>query len=184
MSKIFIIHGAYGNTEENWIPWLREELEKLGHRVIVPQFPTPENQNLENWLNVINDYEADFNNDTVMVGHSIGASFILNFLSRRRSPIRAAFLVAGFVSDLGISQFREINDSFLREFDWEKIKSNCSNFSLMYSDNDPYVSLDRAKEVSSKLNVDLLLVPGAGHFNSDAGYNKFELLLEKVKSVL
>jgi len=40
MANIFIIHGAYGNPDENWIPWLKTELEKLGNRVFVPKFPS------------------------------------------------------------------------------------------------------------------------------------------------
>lgn len=41
MANVIIIHGAYGNPEENWFPWLKKELEKLDCRVFVPKFPTP-----------------------------------------------------------------------------------------------------------------------------------------------
>jgi hypothetical protein len=43
MRNIFIIHGSYGYPEENWFPWLKKELSKLGHRVFVPKFPIPAN---------------------------------------------------------------------------------------------------------------------------------------------
>ena len=56
MKNIFIIHGAYGNPEENWIPWLKTELERLGCNVSAPRFPTPENQSLENWTKIFNKY--------------------------------------------------------------------------------------------------------------------------------
>ncbi len=53
---------------------------------------------------------------------------------------------------------------------------------MFHSDNDPYVPLEKAKELAKKLGVELIMVKNAGHFNEKAGYTKFELLLEKIKS--
>ncbi len=41
MRNIFLIHGSYGHPQENWFPWLKKELESLGHKVYVPAFPIP-----------------------------------------------------------------------------------------------------------------------------------------------
>ena len=49
MNTIFLIHGAYGNPNENWFPWLKKQLENKRNKVIIPTFPTPEGQTLENW---------------------------------------------------------------------------------------------------------------------------------------
>jgi len=63
--KFIIFHGSFGNSKENWIPWLKEELEKFGNIVSVPEFPIEDwdqltknktkiilkKQNLINWLN-------------------------------------------------------------------------------------------------------------------------------------
>ena len=78
--KFVIIHGAYGNPSENWIPWLRESLEKLGE-VIVPEFPTPEGQSLENWRNVFDSSDEN----TILIGHSLGPAFILDILERNKA---------------------------------------------------------------------------------------------------
>ncbi|MBD3310385.1 serine hydrolase family protein [Candidatus Woesearchaeota archaeon] len=182
MADIIIIHGAYGSPEENWVPWLRQRLESQGNRVFVPGFPTPEDQTLENWLAVFDDYAGYMGEDTILIGHSLGAAFILTVLEKH--PAKAAFLVAGFAQPLGIRRFDCINRTFVeKDFDWKDIKDNCSNFCLLHSDDDPYVSLEKAKFLADKLGKKLIVVEGAGHFNKNSGYERFDLLLGMVKSL-
>lgn len=179
MPTIFIIHGVEGHPEENWFPWLKHELEQLGHNVIVPQFPTPENQTLSHWLAVLEEYKELLTTDTIFIGHSLGAPFVLNILEKH--PAKAAVLVAGFVGKAE-NQFDEGMKSFAqRTFDWETIKRNCSNFLIFHSDNDPYIKLEKAEQLATQLDIKINLVKNAGHFNTAAGYESFPLLLEKMK---
>jgi predicted alpha/beta hydrolase family esterase len=185
MTNVFIIHGAYGNPDENWIPWLKGELEKLNYNVIVPKFPTPENQNLKNWLDVFSKYNNDkfLNSDTIFIGHSIGVAFLLNVLeSKKMKKIKSAYFIAGFTGKLNNPKFDIINESFANKiFDWNAMKSNCNRIFVYHSDNDPYVPLAKAEDLAKNLNVKVNLVKNAGHFGTKAGYTKFELLLEKIK---
>ena len=185
MTNIFIIHGAYGNPEENWFPWLKSELEKLDCRVFVPKFPTPDNQSLENWNKVFYDYKQYLNENSIVVGHSLGPAFLLNFIEELDKPIKAAFFVSWFLDLLGNPDFDNINKSFIeRSFDWQKIKQNCQKFFVFHSDNDPYVPLEQAEKLAKNLCVDVILVKNAGHFNEKAGYFKFDLILGKIKPLL
>ena len=127
---IFIIHGAYGNPEENWFPWLKKELENLNIKVFVPSFPTPENQTLENWLKVFEDYKEYVDENTIFIAHSLGVPFVLRLLEtlELKNPVKACFFVAGFSSFLG-KHFDELNRSFIeKSFDWKKIRKNCKSF--------------------------------------------------------
>lgn len=179
MATIFIIHGVEGHPEENWFPWLKAELKKRGNKVIVPQFPTPEGQTLENWLAVLKKYEADLTSDTILVGHSLGGCFILNVLECY--SVKAAFLVAPVFGVLG-NPFDESMKTFAqRNFDWPTLLANCPHFEIFHSDNDPYIKLERAEELGKHLNTSVTLIPGAGHFNASSGYSKFELLFEKIQ---
>lgn len=185
MTNIFIIHGAFGHPEENWFPWLKSKLEKLGCRVFVPKFPTPENQSLENWLKVFEEHKQYLDENSIVVGHSLGPAFLLNVLEKLDKPIKATFFVAGFLSLLGDPTFDEINKTFVdKSFDWQRIKTNCKKFYVFHSNNDPYIPLDEAKNLAKNLGVDIILVKNAGHFNEKAGYTKFDLLLEKIKNEL
>jgi len=183
--KFFIIHGSYGNPNENWIPWLKESLEKEGNEVIVPQFPLNENQNLENWMNVIKPYFNHINSQTIFIGHSIGPAFILSILEKIKTNIRACFLVSGFLGLLNNEKFDEVNKIFTtKDFDWKKIKENCRNFYIFHSDNDPYVPFEKAERLSKKLNVKVIVIPNGGHLNTSAGYTRFPELLNKIKEEL
>ena len=185
MNNVFIIHGTCGYPEENWFPWLKSELEKLGCKVFVPKFPTPENQSLENWLRVFEDYKQYLNKDSIVVGHSLGPAFLLNILEKVENPIKAAFFISGFTGVFGDSDFNKINKTFVdKVFDWKKIKRNCPKFFLFHSNNDPHIPLEKAEEFTKSLDVDLNIIENAGHFNKEAGYVKFELLLEKIKNEL
>jgi len=187
MTKIFIIHGSYGNPDENWFPWLKQELEALGHTVFVPKFSTPENQSLEKWMKEFEYYQHLIDEDTIFVGHSLAPAFILSILEKLETPkpIKACFFVSGFLGLLGDPKFDEINKTFTaKDFNWEKIKKNCKEFHNYHSDNDPYIPLKVAKEFAQKLGVDINLIKGAGHFNESTGYTKFDILLENILKVL
>ena len=55
---------------------------------------------------------------------------------------------------------------------------------MFHSDNDPYVPLEKAKELAQNLGTEVTIVQGAGHFNENGGYTKFPLLLEKMREVV
>ncbi len=182
MSNVFIFHGTDGYPDENWFPWLKQKLEFLGHKVFVPQFPTPENQTLDNWFKVFDGFEKDFNPDSILVGHSLGGAFLLRVLEKSKIKIKATFIVAAPIGVLPIKNFDSDKLFIGKPFDWKKIKMNCPNFFVFHSDNDPYVSLGNGEKIAEKLGTKLIFIPNAGHFNKASGYKKFELLLQKINT--
>ena len=182
--KVAIVHGAYGEPEENWFPWLRRELESLGHDVTVPRFPTPEGQELSAWLQILDQEVGEYGPHLVMVGHSLGPALILRKLGQLEEPIRAAFLISGFIGELGLPDFDPLNANFFREpFDWERVRRNCQRFFVYNSDNDPYVPLTKGLELATNLHTDLRIVHDGGHINTAAGYTKFHRLLCDIQSL-
>jgi len=185
MVKIFLIHGSFGNPQENWFPWLKQKLESLNHEVIVPTFPTPKNQSLENWNKIFVEYEKKIDENTIFVGHSLGPAFLLNILDRINTTITASFFISGFIKLLGNETFDSINKTFVdKAFDWQNIKQNCKHFFIYHSDNDPYVPIECANELANKLNVKPKIIKNAGHFNEEAGYKEFEELFKDIKLLL
>ena len=176
--NFFIIHGVYANPGANWFPWLKKELESRDFEVIVPKFPTPFDQSLESWLRTIKNYEEKITNETILIGHSLGTAFILNYLEKTNKKIKAAILVAPFHKLLGI-EYDELNKTFVgKEFNWEKIKNSCNKFFVFASDNDEYIPFEITEELTKNLNAEITLVPNGGHLNKKSGYDIFPLLLD------
>ena len=184
MHNAFIFHGTGGSPEENWFPWLKQNLEPLGFKVHIPQFPTPENQTLETWRTVFRDYEQYVDENTIMIGHSLGGAFLLRVLESIRTQIATACIVAAPVGVLPIRNYEGDKPFIGHPFDWSAIKKHARHFIVFHSDNDPFVSLGNGEKIAQKLGVDLNFISGAGHFNKAAGYTRFEELLTKIKDVL
>ena len=185
MSNILIIHGTYGSPEGNWFPRLKTELEQVGHQAFIPNFPTPENQSLESRLKVFEEYKKYFNQDTILIGHSLWSPFLLSILEILEQPVKACFLISGFTGLLGNSEFDELNKTFTtKEFNRAKIKEKCEKFVVINSDNDPYVPLEKGKILAKNLGTELTILHKAGHINKESGYTEFNFLLEKIKEIL
>jgi uncharacterized protein len=183
-TRVFLIHGTHGRPDENWFPWLSAELRAKGYEVVSPEFPTPKDQSLFTWKRAFWRDSGTLNENTILVGHSIGAAFILHTAMTLFKPIKGVFLVSPFISKLGNSEFDSLNESFLAMgFDWSLINKNIGKVKIYHSDNDPYVPLSLAEEVAQKANVPVTIVKGAGHFNEASGYLKFEMLLADILKI-
>ena len=182
--NIFIFHGTEGYPEENWFPWLKKKLEEKGYKVAVPQFPTPEGQSLQAWLDVFKNYESEMTEDSVFVGHSLGGVFLLRLLERFKKPVKAAFFTG---TPIGIQPLKNYeSDSRFSGFDWNwpVIRKNAKHFDVFQSDDDIWVPLANGEQLAKELGVELTFIPNAGHFNKAAGYTEFPALLEKMEKVL
>ncbi|NUJ97522.1 serine hydrolase family protein [Candidatus Gracilibacteria bacterium] len=182
MTNVFLIHGAYGHPEENWFPWIKGKLEKLGYNVFIPYFPTPKNQNLDAWIQTFKNYKKYINKDSIVIGHSLGVPFLLSFLETLEIKIKASFFISGFVDLLGNEFDSGISTFVSKKFDFEQIRKNGGNFYIFHSDNDPYVKIEQAQKLSNFLKNELILIKNAGHFNKDSGYLQFDLLFDKIKT--
>jgi predicted alpha/beta hydrolase family esterase len=182
MKNAIIIHGTEGYPEENWFPWLKNELEQRDYDVTVPQFPSPPGvpAKISEWFDVLNKYKNKINDTTLLIGHSLGGVFTLRVLEKLDSPVAEAFLVGAPIGKKPILNYdRDVAFSGF-DFNWGKIRQNAKRFVVFQSDDDPYVGLENGKKLAENLGVELHFVSNAGHFNAKAGYTKFPEILEEI----
>lgn len=184
MKNALIIHGTEGYPEENWFPWIKKHLEEYGYKVIIPQFPTPENQTPEHWFTTLKPYLESFNEQTILIGHSCGGAFLLRVLEQNITKIKAAVFVAASAGVKPIKYY-EVDRPFVeKSFNWEKIRNSAEHFLVFHSEDDPFICLDNGELIAKEVGTELIKLKDAGHFNAKAGYTEFELLLEKLRPIL
>lgn len=185
MKNIFILHGTEGHPEENWFPWLKQELEPLGYNVFIPQFPSPPivPAKLNEWFNVFKNYENELNEDSIIIGHSLGGKFALRVLENLNHNIKGAFFVGTPIGIPPIKNNDRDNAFTNNDFNWKIIKDKSKHFEVFQSDNDPYVGLENGEHLAKNLGTELTFIPNAGHFNTRAGYTKFEKLRDMVLNI-
>lgn len=185
-SNVFIFHGTEGHPEENWFPWLKGKIEAKGYKVFVPQFPSPPvvPSKIAEWFEVLEKYQEYIDENTILVGHSLGGVFTLRVLEKLKHPIKATFLVGAPVGIKPLRNYDRDNSFSGFDFDWPAIEENSKHFTVFQSDNDHYVSLANGEKLAKELGVDLTFIPNAGHFSTKAGYTKFNELWEKLEPIL
>lgn len=185
MKNALILHGAGNNSQGNWFPWLKSELEKRGYKVWSPDLPNSDIPNLNDWLNTIFSYkDFEFNNETLLVGHSSGATLILRILEKlpENIKIKKAILVAAPVELGTIPEYFPYKKDLIKGgFNWQKIRNSCEEFYFIHSENDKYqCGVSQGKILENNLGGNLIIRPNEGHFNLEVGpqYKEFPFLLE------
>lgn len=186
MKNVLILHGAGNDSTGNWFPWLKSELEKKGFKVWVPDLPNSNTPDANEWLKTIfSNKDWQFNKESVLIGHSAGATLILRILEKLENlKIDKAILVSAPVELGNNPKWHQFRKSLVENgFDWQKIKKSAKNFYFIHSDNDPYdCGEDQGRIMQRNLGGELIIKKGQGHFNLEQGeeYHQFPFLLQLI----
>ncbi len=177
MENYFIIHGSFSNPYSNWIGWLHQFIEGEGKQVYVPDFPIGVGyQNYENWSKILKCYLdiGLINENTTIIAHSIAPAFVCKFLLDNKVKVKKIICVSGFNNYFGIDEeYDAVNESMYID-NLEDVKQYANEIICFYSDNDPYVKYENEKDFANKVATEQILIPNAGHINSESGYDTFE----------
>lgn len=169
--RVIIIHGWDGNPNLGWMNWLRKALESKDFEVKSPEMPDKSNPKIEPWVKRLSETIGKPDENTILIGHSIGCQTILRYLERlpKETKIGGALFVAGWFSLQGLEteQEKEIAKTWLETpLDFDKIKQHTNKFIAILSNDDPWVELKTNKEIfESKLNAKVIIEHKKGHIN-------------------
>lgn len=174
--KVYIVHGYTASPDNHWFPWLEQELSALGircQRLAMPdsQHPTP-----ENWQAHL-EKSVKVDDQTIIVGHSLGCITWLNFVTKTGQKPRAAVFVSGFYQPLDtlpeLTPFAEAyaDSPFAVEL----------NATVIAALNDQIVPHQYSDALAQHLKADYIRLDQGGHFLDREGWTTFPLVLDLIK---
>lgn len=175
--KIIIFQGTNESPDSAWFQYVKNNVADM--EVLTPELPNPAEPSVETTLPfALENFEYDA--DTILIGHSSGVPLILGILEQIENPIKQAILVAGFMSPISDAPKPILKSSY----DVEKIRSNCSDFVIINSDDDPWnCDIEKGLEMRDAFGGTLVAMTGQGHFGSlsyNQPYKEFPLLLKLI----
>ena len=140
-----ILHGYTGRNDKNFIPWLKHELEQRGAKVQAPQLPNTNNPTEVEQVQYVLDH-VQFDENTVLIGHSLGGLVAMRVLEKLPHKIHHLMLVSPAVLrqfyqgsddiDTKTGERKRFIDHFSYDFDFDKISSQAVHKTILQDNND------------------------------------------------
>lgn len=172
MRKATLLHGTDGSPEYCLFPWLVKILNENNLDVFVPLLPKNHTPNRFTYNDFLQKSGWDFS-DNLLVGHSSGATTVLNLLQSDWFPkVDTVVLVGTFLNEKllhGVEWYEpgQFENLFPENFDTEKIKSKANKFIFIHGDDDLYCDIEDAKTLFNQLEGTFITVPGGKHLSSN-----------------
>jgi len=146
-----------------WFPWIHKKLEADGFPSVVPALPDPLNPTMAKWMRAATPVAENWDERSVVIGHSIGGVLALRLLEHVcKKKIFALILVAPpFASFVSVKQ---METAFAFPIDWRKLRSLAKNIVIIQSKNDPVVPFDHGFRYREALEAKLVMTKKDGHF--------------------
>lgn len=177
--KVIVFYGTDCDDKTAWIPWLKGQLTNQGIECVIPNLPTPENQTYRSWTKITKN--ININNDDIIVAWSTGAIFSVRYLYENNIKVKKLILISGFNNYIGNVPFVDNTNKDFFMNDVKVAKDVAEEIICIKSDDDPFISQQALNDFANELNAKTINIISGGHFNSNAGYNKFPELLSQIK---
>lgn len=186
MKRVILVHRWGGSPEEPMHKWLKKELEKRGYDIIAPQMPNPEEPEINAWVSHLKKSIGRLDEDTLLIGHSIGCQTIMRYLEKENfnGRIKIIFIAGWFKLDnLENEEAEDIARPWLTiPINFNKVKQKISHLIVFLSSNEPYNFVEENSETfKKKLDAKVIILKNRGHFSEDTGVKQLPEILKFIK---
>lgn len=169
--RILIIHRWDGAPDKDWLPWVKNEFKKKSFDVSTPEMPNTEAPKIEEWVNFLAKIAVKLDENTFLIGHSIGCQAIMRYLEKiyPQKVGKIIFVAPWFnLNNLEDEESELIAEPWIETpIDLEKIKNSCDDINVLLSDDDPFVPLSDGEIFKEKLGANIVVLENKGHFTED-----------------
>ena len=191
MKQVILIHGLPSRDEyyesewpsqsnAHWLPWVQREVLRKGIMCQALEMPHPYNPTYKDHCDVLN--QMNINEDTILVGHSCGAGFLVRYFSEHKDlKPKKLILVAPWLDPEGY--LKELNpETDFFDFKIDSDLSNRTHIDIMYSIDDEKYILESVERIKKEIpNIEEHIFSDKGHFTEpDLGTKEFPELVKIV----
>jgi len=187
MKKTIIFHGTCGKKEyfndeypslsnSHWFPWLQKQLLIKGIFAQTPEMPDAYIPDYKKWKKELERFDID--KDTILIGHSCGAGFLLRWLSENNVNPSRLILVTPW-----LDPEREKTTDFFN-FSIDENLSKRTKIDLFISEDDDKDILSSTEMIQKSVSgINIHKFKDKGHFTyTDMRAHEFPEILEVILS--
>lgn len=185
MKTAIILHGmpskeSYFNPNQpsqsnsHWLPWLQQQLIVNGILAQTPELPEPFEPVYEKWLEIFNQFKFDEN--TMLIGHSCGAGFLVRWLTENNIKVGKVALVAPFLDP----EHDEVKSDFFNLEIKKDLTEQTDGICIFYSTDDHPLILTSVDQIlAADSSIEVKKFADKGHFTfNDLQSDKFPELVD------
>ena len=170
LKSFLILHGWQNRRPpEHWQHWLADRLREARTQVVYPQFPAPDEPQVEVWLDELRGHLARLaGEERVVIAHSLGCLLWLHYAGGDEvEPVDRVLLVSPPGPE---TPAPEIAPFFAIELNPEAVAEAARSTEIICSDDDPYSERGAVEAYAQPLRLRYHVIHGGGHINPDSGY--------------
>jgi predicted alpha/beta hydrolase family esterase len=196
MRQIFIIHGGSSfnsikryreyltqlelsydrmKLHKKWPQWIAESLTECD--VLLPTMPNGNNAQYGEWKIYFEKMIPFFKDDVILIGHSLGGTFLAKYLHERplKKPVRALLLVAPCYNDESLEDLGDFTIS-----NAANINHSAHEIHIFHSNDDDIVPFSEMTKFEADLpNAKTHVFTNRGHFIDSTFPELLEILKQK-----
>ncbi|MRI84178.1 MAG: hypothetical protein C6I00_07150 [Nitratiruptor sp.] len=172
--RFLILHGWGGSDYPHWQSWLAGELAKDYGIVAFPLIYHPHHPNKKKWIAQFRKWLGECQPTTVIC-HSLACTVWMALCEEGIDEVERLLLVA--------PPSRSTKIELLKQFFPHQLPESlyAREATLVVSTNDPYLSMEEAKEYRDHFGCEMVVLQSAGHINAESGYGQWPWVLEWAK---
>jgi predicted alpha/beta hydrolase family esterase len=179
LKNVLLIHGFNGIPKI--FEYFKEELEKEAYNVIIPEFPVRENITIEAYFKVFEKYKEYFNEDLIVIAHSIGNPMFIKYISKYGLKVGKYISLAGFSKDFFNEGKDVLNEkvklTILTENELNDAKILINKKYSIYSDSDHLVPFELLEQYCKDIDSISIPMKDIGHMGKKSGLEKLPIVV-------